>query len=141
MSGFLILTTEPTDIDFTVVYPQPISQAIFNNIFDDTITDKAASDSFLNGLFAYIITDIPLRKQLRSSIQAKDGDITPYILTIYDTASIKTELNTTAQYNATTFAVISTEWVSGNHLQFVFTITDVHLILFTIKFSVLVLMM
>jgi hypothetical protein len=141
MSGFMILTTEPTDIDFTVVYPQSISQAIFNNIFDDTVTDKAVSDSFLNGLFAYINTDIPLRKQLRSSIQTKDGDIAPYRLTINDTAPIKTALNTTAHYNAITFAVISTEWVSGNHLQFVFTTTDVHLIVSTIKFSVRVLMM
>jgi hypothetical protein len=138
MSGFSILTTEPTDIDFNVMYTQPISQTIFNSMFDDAITDKDVSDSFLNSLFVFMNTDIPLRRQLRSSVQTKDGNTTPYKITINDASPIKIAIHNTAEYNATTFAIISTNWVSGNYLQFVFTTTPV---VSTIKFSILVQML
>ena len=137
MSGFIILTTEPSDIDFTVDYQQPISQSVFNNIFDDTIADKTMSDGFLNGLFAYMNTDIPLRRQLRSTVQAKDNNTAAYRFQITDTVPIKTGLYNMASGNATTFSVVATEWNSGGYLRLIFTSTPA---ISTVKFCIRVLM-
>lgn len=137
MSGFIILTTEPTDIDFTVDYQQPISQSVFNNIFDDTVADKTMSDGFLNGLFAYMNTDIPLRRQLRSTVQTKDNNTAPFRFQITDTVPVKTGLYNMASGNATTFSVVATEWNSGGYLRLIFTSTPA---VSTVKFCIRVLM-